>query len=160
METFRIGDYEIEPQVSETTARVVVRRKPNPHGVTMLYVNLAHGEGGPVYLVRDPAGSELRDLEDHPTWSRGIGDAINRIEAHHARLEAESVRKENERVSRERQHRDSMAELREFMKRQDPDQQDRDRDAFNAELDRALTPEDPHRARAFEQFDTYENPAQ
>ena len=146
METFRIGDYEIEPQVTETTARVLVRRRPNPHGVTLLYVNLAYGEDGAVYLVRDPAGTELRDASDHPTWSRAIGDAINRIETIHARHEDERVLKEEERERQEQTHRDSMVELRDFIKRQDPDQQDRDRQAFNAELDRALTPGDPHRA--------------
>ena len=89
MDKFRIGHYQITPQVDEgETVRVKVQRDPNPHNIAAIHVcALLHvePEGTIRYQVQGPAGQE--GYRSHRTWELSINDAMRHIEVAHKNCE-------------------------------------------------------------------------
>ena len=69
MDKFRIGNYQITPQVDEgAVARVMVHRDPNPHNIELVYVYavLDVEPGTPIrYQVKAEGSMTTRT---HGTW--------------------------------------------------------------------------------------------
>lgn len=102
MDTFRIGNCLITPQVDEgATVRVIVQRDPNPHNIGLMYVyaDLDVELGTPIrYQVKEP--QEKRNTRSHGMWEDAICDAIGMIEGDHRKRE-DAMAAEKEEIARQ-----------------------------------------------------------
>ena len=106
MDKFRIGHYQITPQVDEgAVVRIIVQRDPNPHNIELVYVYavLDVEPGTPIlYQVKEP--QEKRSTRSHRTWEDSIYDAIGMIEGDHKQRE-NAIAAEKEEIARQQGNR-------------------------------------------------------
>ena len=101
MDKFRIGHYQITPQVDEgAVVRIMVQRNPNPHNIELVYVYavLDVEPGTPIrYQVKAEGSMTTRT---HGTWEDSIYDAIGMIDAGHQKRE-DAMAAEKEAIARQ-----------------------------------------------------------
>lgn len=110
MDKVRIGEYEIEPQVGSAAVRCVVKRVHDPHRIGYFYVH-AHFDGAGQATYKVSRGDRELDGEFWASWSEGVADAMNRIEALHAQREETRIQQEHAETQREIGRQRSVAEL-------------------------------------------------